>query len=111
MPILSPPCGTGGYTPRSYTNRLKDILEENIEELFRARRNRPYATDPTQVRLTGRRPTLENPGPLYHRGAELSEPPLKVIDPCTRHVSQAPLLAAEADVTVGRGTGPSAAPS
>ncbi len=35
MPILSPPCGTGGYTPRSYTNRLKDILEENIEELFR----------------------------------------------------------------------------
>ncbi len=34
MPILSTPCGTG-YTPRAYTNDLKDVVEENLEELFR----------------------------------------------------------------------------
>ncbi len=34
MPILSPACGTG-YTPRSYTNDLKDILEDHLEELFK----------------------------------------------------------------------------
>ncbi len=33
MPILSPPCGTG-YTPRSYTNQFKDIVEDNLEELL-----------------------------------------------------------------------------
>ncbi len=32
MPILSPPCGTG-YTPRAYTNDLKDVVEENLEEI------------------------------------------------------------------------------
>ncbi len=34
MPILSPPCGTG-YTPRSSTNDLKDIIEDHLEELWR----------------------------------------------------------------------------
>ncbi len=33
MPILSPPCGTG-YTPRSCTNDLKDIIEDHLEELI-----------------------------------------------------------------------------
>ena len=34
MPILSPACGTG-YTPRSSTNDLRDIIEDHLEELSR----------------------------------------------------------------------------
>ena len=33
MPILSPRCGTD-YTPRAYTGQLKDIVEDNLEELL-----------------------------------------------------------------------------
>jgi hypothetical protein len=33
-PILSPPRATG-YTPRSSTNNLKNVVENHLEELFR----------------------------------------------------------------------------
>ncbi len=64
MPSLSPACGSG-YTPRSYTNDLKDIARDHLEELFSVYDERFRSTY----------------GPMHPRVRELLEAFLRCGDP------------------------------
>ncbi len=64
MPILSPACGSG-YTPRSSTNDLKDIIEDHLEDFFRVYDERFRSTY----------------GPMHPRVRELFEAFLRCGDP------------------------------
>ncbi len=67
MPILSPPCGTA-YTPRAYTNSLKDIARDHLEELFRVYDERYARTY----------------GPMHPRVRDLLEAYVRCGDPLLR---------------------------